>query len=132
MRHGSTAARVFNIREVEDDIENALRMQPQLPPPPPATSRDVGRLTAEAIIGQYELAAREVEAMGDELKARAEKLEATKSEAIAAIDEIKETAARYRDAGKRVALQIEDMAAMTAEVRETCGTLRAKIAGPSA
>lgn len=130
MRNQSTAARVFNIRDVEDDIEHALRAAPQLPQP--VSAKDVGRLTAEAITGQYELAAKEVEAMGDELKLRLEKLEATKTEANAAIEEIKETAARYRDEGKRIALQIEDMAAMTSEVRTTCGSLKEKIKGPTA
>lgn len=132
----STAARVFDIRTVETDIENALAQPPRriqagmLPPPP--TAHDVGRLTAEAITGQYELAAKEVEALGDELKVRIENLEATKTDALAAIDEIKETAAQYRQEGQRIALQIKDCSEMTSEVRSTCTSLKAKIAGPSA
>lgn len=138
----STAARVFNIREVQDDIEDALSQAPRLVPPLPMPLpeyvehregvSDVGRLTAEAVVKEYETAAKEIEAMGEELKGRLEKLEQTKIEANAALAEIKETAARYRDEGKRVFLQIEDCSMMTAEVRTTCGTLKAKIAGPSA
>lgn len=134
-QHGPTAARVFDIKSVEHDIETTLREQHHLPPrqlPPLLPSaQDVGRLTAEAITGQYELAAKEVEAMGTELKARIDDLEATKTDAIAAIEEIKETAASYREEGKRIALQIKDCSEMTKEVRTTCTELKAKIAGPT-
>lgn len=133
IRPQSTASRVFNIAEVQDDIEASLRQQHglrQLPPPP--TAQDVGRLTAEAITGQYELAAKEVEAMGAELKVRIENLEETKTEALSAIEEVKEVAASYREEGKRIALQIKSCSEMTAEVRSTCTTLKAKIVGPPA
>lgn len=91
----------------------------------------VGKLTAQAVIREYEAAAKEIEAMGEELKARLEKLEQAQAEAMTALAEIKETAASYRDAGKRIFLQIEDVSMMTSEVRTTCGELKAKIAGPS-
>lgn len=144
MRTGSTAARVFNITEVEADIEAALALAPavrRLPPPVPGPMpeyavhregvNEVGKLSAEAVVREYESAAKEVEAMGEELKTRLDKLEASKVEAVAALEEIKETAARYRDEGKRIFLQIEDCALMTAEVRSTCDALKTKIAGPA-
>jgi hypothetical protein len=91
---------------------------------------DVGRLTAEAVVRQYEEAAKEVEAMGAELKERLKKLDATKDDAVRAMEEIKETAAAYRDAGKRVFLDIEDCSLMNAEVRKTCAELKDKIVRP--
>ena len=91
---------------------------------------EVGRLTAEAVVQQYEDAAKEVEAMGTELKERLKKLDATKDDAVRAMEEIKETAAAYRDAGKRVFLEIEDCSLMNAEVRKTCAELKDKIVGP--
>lgn len=91
---------------------------------------DVGRLTAEAVVRQYEEAAKEVEAMGTELNERLKKLEATKVEAALALEEIKETAAAFRDQGKRVFLEIEDCSLMNAEVRKTCSELKDKITGP--
>lgn len=109
----------------------------QLMPPLPdyVEHRDgvnaVGKLSAEAVVREYEAAAKEIEAMGEELKARLDKLEQAKNEAMSVISEIKETAASYRDAGKRIFLQIEDVTMMTSEVRTTCGELKAKIAGPS-
>jgi hypothetical protein len=44
------------------------------------------------------------------------------------VAEIKEIAAGYRDQGTRHFLQIEAVCLMTTEVRETCGTLKKKIA----
>lgn len=143
----STAARTFNLIDVERDIKEELHrapppreVQPQDFAPPAIRSpmpdyvehrdnvNEVGRLSAEAVVREYEAAAKEVEAMGDELKSRIERLEATKVDALAALDEIKQTAQSYRDEGKRVFAQIEDCALMTAEVRETCGALKSKIA----
>lgn len=149
MRQQSTAARVFNISDVQDEIEQAMR-NPQHPERRVAPLVDftprpmmpdyvqhregvnqVGALSAEAVVREYEAAAKEIEAMGVELKGRLEKLEASKVDAAAVMEEIKETAARYRDEGKRIFLQIEDCALMTAEVRTTCDVLKTKIAGPS-
>ncbi len=138
----STAARVFNILEVQDDIEEALRVPPARHPPPvpvPLPSylehRDgadeIGKLSAEAVGKAYELAAQEIEKMGDELKERTRLCEKMVAESNQALDLIKETAAQFRDAGKEIFLRIEDNAAMTKEVRELCTTLKAKIAGPS-
>jgi hypothetical protein len=152
----STASRVFSLVDMEADIaEEATRRLPHpalretrgnyLKEPSDYAPRpalpgyvehregldDIGKLSAEAVIHQYENAAKEIETMGAELTARLKKLDATKAEAMLTLDEIRETAARYREEGKRVFLQIEDCALMTAEVRSTCGTLRGKIAGPS-
>lgn len=91
---------------------------------------DVGRLSASAVVLSYEQAAKEIEAMGEELSARIKRLEDTKAEAILTMEEIKDTAAAYRDAGKRIFLEIEDCSLMNAEVRKTCGELKDKIAGP--
>jgi hypothetical protein len=44
------------------------------------------------------------------------------------VAEIKEFAAGYRDQGKRYFLQIEAVSLMTTEVRNTCETLKKKIA----
>ena len=46
------------------------------------------------------------------------------------IEELKETAARYREEAKRVFLQIENYSLLTAEVRKTCAEMKEKIATP--
>lgn len=87
----------------------------------------VGKLSAEAVVLEYESAAREVEAMGAHLIERVKQCEAMTKDALCAIDEMRETANRYREEGKRVFMQIEDCALITAEVRATCEAMKSKI-----
>src|SRR5215212_2882450 len=64
---------------------------------------EIGKLSAEAIVGEYEAAAKEME----------------------------DTAARYREHAKRIFLQIKESSLMTAEVRKTCTEMKEKIAAPA-
>ena len=91
---------------------------------------EIGKLSAEAVVREYEAAAQEIESMGAELVERAKQCEAMTRDAFAVIEEMKETAARYREEAKRVFLEIENCSRMTAEVRKTCNELIEKIAGP--
>src|SRR5437868_585245 len=50
---------------------------------------------------------------------------------LTVLDEMKETAARYREEAKRLFLEIENCSLVTAEVRETCTQLKKKIAAPA-
>jgi hypothetical protein len=92
---------------------------------------EIGRLSAEAVVREYETAAKEIEAVGVELADLAKHCEAMTRNALAATDELKETAGRYREEAKRVFLQIENCSQVTAEVRKTCTELREKIASPT-
>jgi hypothetical protein len=92
---------------------------------------EIGKLTAEAIVREYESAAKDIEAMGAELIERVKQCEAMTRDASAVTEEMKETAARYRAEAKRIFLQIEDCSLMTAEVRKTCAELKEKIAAPA-
>jgi hypothetical protein len=88
----------------------------------------VGKLTAEAIVREYDAAVKEIEALGTELSEAARKCEAMVSGAHATVAEIRELAANYRDQGKRYFLQIEECSLMTSEVRTVCEVLKKKIA----
>jgi hypothetical protein len=152
MGQKGTAARTFSVIDLEQDIATALNDSP-----PPRTMRhidfappsvrastlplpeylehregadEIGRLSAEAVAASYESAAQEIEKMGAELKERAKLCERMVAESNQALTLIQETAAQFRDAGKMIFLKIEDCSLMTKEVRETCDTLRAKLAGP--
>jgi hypothetical protein len=92
---------------------------------------EIGKLSAEAIVREYETAAKDIEAMGAELIERVKQCEAMTREALAVTEEMKETAARYREEAKRIFLQIENCTRMTAEVRKTCIELKEKIATPA-
>jgi hypothetical protein len=146
----STEGRVLNLIDLEREIEAEVRNMPPIhepgsdefaPPrvraPPPSIpdyvehregATEVGKLTAEALVREYEAAAKDIEAMGAELIERVKQCEAMTRDAFAVTAEIKETAKRYREEAERIFLQIEDCSLMTAEVRKTCADLKEKIA----
>jgi hypothetical protein len=147
----STAGRVFNVvdleREIEAEVRNRVSVREVRPNLAPARTRtptlsmpeyvehrdgasEIGRLSAEAVVREYEAAAKEIEAMGAELIERVKQCEAMTCDALAATNDMKETAKRYREEAKRIFLQIEDCSLMTAEVRKTCTALKARIAAP--
>jgi hypothetical protein len=152
MGQKGTAARTFSVIDLEQDIATALQDSPPLrtqrhidfAPPSVRTATlplpeylehregtdEIGRLSAEAVAASYESAAKEIEKMGAELKERAQLCEKLVADSNQALALIQETAAQFRDAGKLIFLKIEDCSLMTKEVRETCDTLRAKLAGP--
>jgi predicted nucleic acid-binding Zn-ribbon protein len=89
---------------------------------------EIGKLSAEAVVREYEAAAKEIETMGAELIERVKQCEAMARDAFAVSEELKETARRYREEAKRVFLQIENCSRVTAAVRQTCNELKEKIA----
>jgi len=91
---------------------------------------EIGKLSAEGVIREYEAAAKEIEAMGAELTELVRQCETTTRDAFGVIAELNETAGRYREEAKRVFFQIENCSLLTAEVRKTCAELRDKIATP--
>jgi hypothetical protein len=92
---------------------------------------EIGKLSAEAVVREYEAAAKEIEAIGSELIERVTQCETMTRDAFAVVGELKETAERYREEAKRVFLQIENCSQVTAEVRKTCIELKEKIAVPA-
>lgn len=91
---------------------------------------EIGKLSAEAVVREYEAAAKEIEGMGAELIERVKQCETMTKNAFQASEEMKETAARYREEAKRIFLEIENCTRMTEEVRKTCTDLKEKIAQP--
>jgi hypothetical protein len=72
---------------------------------------------SEALMRDYESAAREIEALGGELISAAKQCEAMTADVHQAI---RDTAEAYRQEGKRISIRIEECALFTAEVRKTC------------
>jgi hypothetical protein len=87
----------------------------------------VGALTAEAVVRDYEAAAKEIEAMGAELIGAAQKCEAMTAEVHNAIAYMRDTAAAYREEAKKIFKRIEDCALLTEDVRKTCETIKQRI-----
>ena len=89
----------------------------------------VGALSAEAVVRDYEAAAKEIEAMGTELISAAKRCEAMTAEVHNAIAYTRETAAAYREEAKKIFKRIEDCALFTEDVRKTCEAIKHKIEG---
>lgn len=90
---------------------------------------EIGRLSAEAVVREYEATAREIESMGGEVVARVKECEATSLTVVTAVvAELNEISARYRAEAKRVFEHIENCSLMVAEARKTCAELKDKIA----
>jgi chromatin segregation and condensation protein Rec8/ScpA/Scc1 (kleisin family) len=145
--------RVVGVTDLEQEIEAEFRNRPPVreqrpvnfaPPRVRAAAlsmpdyvehregaTEIGKLSAEAVVREYEAAAKDIEAMGAELIERVKQCEAMTRDALAVTEEMKETAARYREEAKRIFLQIENVTLMTAEVRKTCTELKEKIAAPA-
>ena len=88
---------------------------------------EIGKLSAEAVVREYEAAAKDIEDLGAELVGHVKRCEAMTRDALTVIEELKETAGRYREEAKRVFLHIENCSLVTAEVRKTCVEMREKI-----
>jgi hypothetical protein len=154
----SIVERVSSVIDLESEIEAEFRKRPPVYEPRPVTfaprvhapaksmpdigsmpdyvehregATEIGKLTAEAIVREYEAAAKDIEAMGEELIERVKQCEAMTRDALAVTQEMRETAMRYREEAKRIFVQIEDCSQMTAEVRKTCTELKEKIAAPA-
>jgi hypothetical protein len=87
----------------------------------------VGALSAEAVVRDYEAAAREIESMGVELIDAAKKCEAMTAEVHDAIAYMRDTAAAYRQEAKKIFNRIEDCAVFTQDVRKTCEEVKRRM-----
>lgn len=87
----------------------------------------VGALSAEAVVRDFETAAKEIEAMGAELISAAKKCEAMTAEVHSAIAFMRDTAASYREEAKRIFKRIEDCALFTEDVRKTCENVKLRM-----
>lgn len=146
----STRPPIFDVINIEREIEEEFRKlptardhqptdfaspsvsAPDLAMPDYVEHRDgateIGKLSAEAVVREYEAAAKDIEDLGAELVGHVRKCEAMTRDALTVIEELKETAGRYREEAKRVFLHIENCSLVTAEVRKTCVEMREKIA----
>jgi len=87
----------------------------------------VGALSAEAVVRDYEAAAKEIEAMGAELVSAARKCEEMTAEVHNAIAFMRDTAAAYREEAKKIFRRIEECALFTEDVRKTCETVKRRM-----
>ena len=93
---------------------------------------EIGKLSAEAMVKEYEATAKEIEAMGDILKDMMQRCEQLTASAAAMLGDVKATAMRYRKEGKRMFTEIESSSSAAEEVRRLCEAFRDKLAAKDA
>jgi hypothetical protein len=86
-----------------------------------------GVLSAEAVVRDHEVAAKEIEAMGAALIDAAKKCEAMTAEVHTAIAYMRNTAAAYREEAQKLFKRIEDCALFTQDVRKTCEDIKRRM-----
>jgi uncharacterized protein YoxC len=130
----------FDVSRLEDDVQEAVQQRHShiqavdyVPRPVPeyVVHRDdvseIGKLSAEAIVKEYEATAKEIEAMGQTMNEMVQRCEQLTASASSMLKDIKTTAARYRKEGKRMFDEIEQCSKATDEVRSLCESFRDKI-----
>ncbi|HLZ01204.1 MAG TPA: hypothetical protein VKR55_03525 [Bradyrhizobium sp.] len=147
MRGQNAAVRPFDVGQIEGDIREVIQQRPphiqavEHVTRPPAVPEyvshredvtEIGKLSAEALVREYEVTAKEIEAMGEFVKEMAQRCEQLTTSASDMLKDIRATAARYRKEGKRIFNEIESCSSATDEVRRLCETFRDKIAAKAA
>ena len=124
-----------NLAQLEKDITTTVRSASLLATvalPDYVEHQDgvprVGVLSAEAVVRDYEAAAKEIESMGVELIDAAKKCEAMTADVHDAIAYMRDTAAAYREDAKKFFKRIEACALFTEDVRKTCEEVKRKMA----
>ncbi len=126
----SLAGNCYLVRE-RMTVRNGDRLTRLDPTKVKILTEDVGEPLNGRPYGKYLVGYAYIEKMGAELKERTRLCELLVIESNTALEQITETAAQFRDAGKAIFLRIEDCSALTREVRATCDALKQKIAVPS-
>jgi signal transduction protein with GAF and PtsI domain len=149
MKVQHAAARPFDVSQLEGDIQEAVQQRPphiqalEAAPrlakpqiPDYVNHRDdvseIGKLSAEAIAREYEVTAKEIEAMGEVVRDMVQRCEQLTTSASSMLKDIRTTAARYRQEGKRIFTEIESCSSATDEVRKLCDAFRDRIATKTA
>jgi len=142
MKQDQNDGRLTDLAKLESDIAAAMPERAPLPSikaPPVQTGpmpdyvehQDgvprVGALSAEAVVRDYEAAAKEIEAMGAELVSAAKKCEAMTADVHNAIAFMRDTASAYREEAKKIFKRIEECALFTEDVRKTCETVKRRM-----
>jgi hypothetical protein len=141
----NSVVKPFDVSRLEDDVRELAQQKPPhiqavdyaprtvAPPVPEYVSHrddatEIGKLSAEAIIKEYEETAKEIEGIGEVVKDMVQRCEQLTGSASIMLKDIKATAERYRKEGKRMFQEIETCSSTTDEVRRLCESFRDKVA----
>jgi hypothetical protein len=121
---------IVRLRSIEDDIEKDIKELHKRQPKPEVKMPEyveqqegvntIGVLTSTAMAQEYEKAAKEIELMGEELKATKVKAEEISRFLDEAVEHVNKTAAYYRNECKRIVKQLESYAMLSERVQQNC------------
>ena len=114
-----------DLRLLEGEVQQAMSAYRNAGPD--EVVQAAGRLSAESIRHEYDLAAKAIESMGNEVRERVEKLELALKDCDHDMKLITEAAASIRDKGKSVYVQIEEASVLSKEIRDTIAQARQKV-----
>ena len=107
-----------NIVDFERDIDGLLKGQYR--PAPPVAAQDIGRLSAEAVMKQWEQTAKDVENLSAEIKERAAKLEAALQDCDQDLKLLGEAARHILKKGETIRTMIEEANETSRKIRDAC------------
>jgi uncharacterized coiled-coil DUF342 family protein len=129
IRHSTDAAFATLENELTESIRNLAPSAKPLVTDAPSASyqEDIGKLSAEAVLEQYKMAAKSVEEMGSEVTKRIAALEAALNECHSDMKLIKEAADAIAAKGKLAHAEIERTAAVSSDIRAIVAQIMAKL-----
>jgi uncharacterized coiled-coil DUF342 family protein len=89
---------------------------------------DIGKLSADAVLEQFKVAAKSVEAMGAEVQERIRALEAAITDCNDDLKLLTEATEAIRDKGKHAHAEIERTSAVSKDIRNIVDQIKSKLA----
>lgn len=120
-------SRTHNLASLEDEVQAQLKRQRIGSSVEHVSEGDIGRLSAEAVLSQYEAAAKAVEGMGEEIKDRIQRLEDALKECDKDMHTVEEAAKAIREKGKLVYMQIQEASGVSDAIRNACAEFHKKV-----
>ena len=113
---------------LENEVTKNLTKLGPLAPARMQPEPDLGKLSADAVLEQFKMAAKSVEEMGEEIQIRIRALEAAMQECDSDMKLLKDAADAIRDKGKHAHAEIERTSAVSKDIREIVAAIKTKLA----
>lgn len=113
----------INLRTLEEEVSEVVRRPPAREDDAPVIdvrNPDLGKLSAQAVMTQYEHTAEQVEALGKMVKDLTPQLESSLAELDHDLKTIAEAAKQIRNKGEHTKLLIETASNLSKAIREAC------------
>jgi hypothetical protein len=121
----------INLRTLEEEVSEVVRRPPPARedgiPMLDAHNPDLGKLSAQAVMTQYEHTAEQVEKLGDMVKALMPQLDASQTELLHDLKTIEEAAKQIRNKGEHTKLLIETASNLSKAIRDACDDFTKKM-----